>query len=133
VPFIRREVVSQILLALTVWGCATSLAAQSQLSDAALQIKEYRDFAMGHDGNAARGGELFNNEQRVACFKCHSVDGTSSKAGPDLFAAGDKFPRPELITAVLEPSAAIAVGYGATIVETKSGDEFQVIIKESTS
>src|SRR5262249_4843061 len=64
--------------------------------------------------------------------KCHSVDGTASKAGPDLFAAGDKFPRPELIAAVLEPSASIAVGYGATIVETKSGEEVQGIIKEVT-
>jgi len=40
------------------------------------------------------------------------VDGSSSKAGPDLFAVGDKFPRRDLIRAVLEPSAEIAVGYG---------------------
>jgi len=38
------------------------------------------------------------------------VDGSSAKAGPDLFAAGDKFPRGELIHEVLEPSATIAVG-----------------------
>jgi putative heme-binding domain-containing protein len=88
---------------------------------------------MGRDGNAARGQELFNNEQRLACAKCHSVDGSSGKAGPDLFAAGDKFPRRELIRAVLEPSAEIAVGYGTTIVETKSGEEFQGILKQSTA
>jgi len=125
------KVLTAVCLSLILHSSARS--AEPPPIHAAQQVREYRDFAMGHDGNAARGGELFNNEQRVACFKCHSVDGTSSKAGPDLFAAGDKFPRPELITAVLEPSAAIAVGYGATIVETKSGDEFQVIIKESTS
>jgi putative heme-binding domain-containing protein len=96
-------------------------------------LKEYRDYAMGAEGNAARGQELFLSEQRTACVKCHSVDGSSSKAGPDLFAVGDKFPRRELISAVLEPSASIAVGYGTTIVETKSGEEYQGILKQITA
>src|SRR5262249_24934115 len=69
----------------------------------------------------------------LTCAKCHSVDGSSSKAGPDLFAAGDKFPRSELIRSILEPSAAIAVGCGATIVETKSGDEFHGVLKQATA
>ena len=96
-------------------------------------LKEFRDFAMGHDGRAAHGRDLFNNEQRAACVRCHSVDGSSSKAGPDLFAVGDKFPRRELIGAVLEPSAEIAVGYGTTIVETKSGEAYQGVLKQSTA
>jgi len=107
-------------------------ASRQPTVDPARQLREYRDFAMSHDGNVVRGRELFNNENRAGCAGCHSVDGTASKAGPDLFAAGDKFPRPELIRAVLEPSASIAVGYGTTIVETKSGKEFQGILKRST-
>src|SRR5690242_19217816 len=108
-------------------------AAQFQASDAARQIKEYRDFAMGHDGNAVRGRELFLSVQRTACANCHSVDGSSTKAGPDLFAVVDKFPRGDLIREVLEPSATIAVGYGTTIVETKSGEEYEGVIKEPTA
>jgi putative heme-binding domain-containing protein len=96
-------------------------------------LREYRDFAMGRDGDPARGRVLFADEHRTACAKCHSVDGSSSKAGPDLLAAGDKFPRRELIRAVLEPSAEIAVGYGTTIVETRAGEEFQGILKETTA
>ncbi|HEY2952325.1 MAG TPA: PQQ-dependent sugar dehydrogenase [Verrucomicrobiae bacterium] len=107
--------------------------AQNLPADPARQVREYRDFAMGHDGNASRGRELFLNERRAACALCHSVDGSSGKAGPDLFAVGDKFPRRELIREVLEPSASIAVGYGTTIVETKSGEEFQGILKEATA
>jgi putative heme-binding domain-containing protein len=109
-----------------------AFAAQSP-NDAPRPLREYRDFAMGHEGNADVGRDLFNNPQRAACFQCHSVDGTASKAGPDLSSVGDKYPRPDLITAVLEPSAAIAVGYGATIVETKSDEEFQGVIKEATA
>jgi putative heme-binding domain-containing protein len=88
---------------------------------------------MSRDGNAAHGRKLFNDEQRLACAKCHSVDGSGGKAGPDLLAVGDKFPRRELIRAVLEPSAEIAIGYGTTIVDTKSGEEFQGIVKQSTA
>jgi putative heme-binding domain-containing protein len=102
-------------------------------ADPARQLREYRDFAMGREGDVSRGRELFNNEQRLACARCHSVDGSSDKAGPDLFAVGDKFPRRELIRAVLEPSAEIAIGYGTTLVETKSGEEFQGIVKQSSA
>src|SRR5258707_12454801 len=63
-------------------------------------LREYSDFAMSHDGNALRGKELFSSEQRTACVTCHSVDATSGKAGPDLFAVADKFPRSDMITAL---------------------------------
>lgn len=95
-------------------------------------LRGYREVAMGRDGDPVRGKELFFDESRAACAKCHSVDGSASKAGPDLFAAGDKLPRREIIQSILEPSATIAVGYGATIVQTKSGDEFAGVIKQST-
>ena len=122
-----------LALALIVSSRGAEPPAQAPPIDPARQLREYRDFAMGREGDAARGRELFNNEQRAACVKCHSVDGSSSRAGPDLYAVGDKFPRPELIRAVLEPSAEIAVGYGTTIVVTKSGEEFQGILKEATA
>jgi putative heme-binding domain-containing protein len=128
-------VVSRIgfALALVISVRGAKPPAQNLPADPARQVREYRDFAMGHDGNASRGRELFLNERRAACALCHSVDGSSGKAGPDLFAVGDKFPRRELIREVLEPSASIAVGYGTTIVETKSGEEFQGILKEATA
>lgn len=131
----RITVFSQIGLALALIVPAPGAESPTQTSstDSAKELREYRDFAMGHDGNTARGRALFNDEQRAACVKCHSVDGSSSKAGPDLFAVGDKFPPPEMIRAVLEPSAEIAIGYSTTIVETKSGEEFQGVIKETTA
>jgi putative heme-binding domain-containing protein len=96
-------------------------------------LKEYVDFAMSHDGDVNRGRALFQNESRLACAKCHSVDGSASKAGPDLLTAGDNFPRRELIRSILEPSASIAIGYGTTIVEMRDGDEVQGVVKESTA
>jgi putative heme-binding domain-containing protein len=92
----------------------------------------YLDFATRNEGVVARGKELFNNEQKTSCVRCHTVDGSSSRAGPDLSFIGDKFPRRDLITAVLEPSAAIAVGYDSTTIVTKSEVEFTGIIKQAT-
>src|SRR5260221_14117942 len=130
----RLCVVSRIGLAfaLVVSVRSAEPPARNPSTDPARLLREFRDFALGHDGDVSRGRELFDNEQRAACARCHSVDGTSGRAGPDLFAVGDKFPRGELIRAVLEPSADIAVGYGTTIVETKSGEEFHGILKEAT-
>lgn len=97
-----------------------------------LDQRRYVDFAMSHDGIVERGRQLFGLDEKTACVKCHSVDGTSSKAGPDLVFIGDKFPRRDLIRAVLEPSATIAVGYGATTFETQSDQEITGIIKQAT-
>lgn len=94
-------------------------------------LKDYRDYAVRRDGSAERGRVLFATAEKGACAACHTVDGMGGKAGPDLFAIGDKFPRRELIDALLEPSATIAVGYDATIVETTSGETFYGVIKQA--
>ncbi len=94
--------------------------------------REYARAALLKTGNVTNGKTLFLNEQRLACTRCHSFDGSASKAGPDLFAVGDKFGRREIIEAVLWPSTNIAVGYSTTAIETKSGDEFTGIIKQAT-
>src|SRR4029450_7306585 len=60
-----------------------------------------------------------------------TTDGSGKLAAPDLAAVGDKFPRRELIDAVLRPSANIAVGYETTIVTTKGGDALVGVVKES--
>ena len=121
-----------IILVATVLslGLATAGFGQGALPRSPDQ-RAYVDFAMRNDGDASRGKDLFTNE-KTACAKCHSIDGTSSKAGPDLSFVGDKFPRRELIRSILEPSTAIAVGYGATTIELKSGDDVQGIIKQAT-
>lgn len=92
----------------------------------------YRQYALQHDGDVARGQAAFADIQRLACTRCHSIDGTGQKAGPDLFSVGDQFSRRELIDAILTPSAVLAVGYETTVVETRSGTELSGILKQAT-
>lgn len=94
--------------------------------------EDYRQHALRHEGDAGRGRALFH-EARLLCANCHSVDGSAAKAGPDLFAAGDAFGRRDLIDAVLNPSASISPGYGAILVETKSGASVTGTLKQKTA
>jgi putative heme-binding domain-containing protein len=97
-----------------------------------IKKEEYLRFALLHEGDFGKGKAIFADETKVACSKCHTVDGSAKKAGPDLFAIGDKFGRRELIESVLSPSTSIATGYESTILETKSGDSFTGVIKQAT-
>ena len=124
-PATRSIFVLPLLLA---WYSGLPLPAQAQ----APKLEAYRKHALTHEGDVARGEKLFNDEQKLLCAKCHSVDGSAGKAGPDLIAAGDAFGRRDLVAAVLEPSATIAPGYGALIVETKKGEAFQGVLKQAT-
>jgi putative heme-binding domain-containing protein len=111
-------------LALT---CAFQLAAFAQTPS-----DPYRRAALTQQGDVARGAKLFADEQRLGCAKCHSIDGSASKAGPDLFAIGDKFGRWDLVEAVLVPSATISPGYQTVVIETKDGEEVQGVLKRAT-
>jgi putative heme-binding domain-containing protein len=91
----------------------------------------FRRHALTRTGNATRGGRLFAEDQRLACAKCHSIDGGAGKAGPDLYAVGDKFGRRDLVDAILMPSATISPGYGTVIVVTKDGRTVQGVLKQA--
>lgn len=123
------------LMIILAWVSSAGLASFGQGTSSTVKVRapaEYRQFAMQNEGDAVPGGKLFADEQRLACSKCHSVDGRGLKAGPDLATVGDQFARRDLIDAVLLPSATIAVGYSTTSVETKSGDAFQGVLKQVT-
>jgi putative heme-binding domain-containing protein len=131
----RRFLRQALIYASVLWSAELSGVAQAPAAEAPARIPRldaYRKHATTHEGDVARGARLFADDPRLSCAKCHSIDGSASKAGPDLFAAGDKFGRRDLVDAVLTPSVVISPGYGTVIVQTKSGDEFQGILKQAT-
>ena len=133
---VRRLGMLIVLLSYAVPGLAQSgVAKPAAPSTRAAPFKpltkdRYQAFAMTRSGDVERGKRLFTDERRLACARCHSVDGKGGKVGPDLFAAGDKFGRRELVEAVLTPSATIAVGYSTTIVTTRDGEVVDGIVKD---
>jgi putative heme-binding domain-containing protein len=92
--------------------------------------ERYRQAAF-RTGDAEKGKLLFSDE-KIACAKCHAIDGKSAKVAPDLLAVGDKFSRREIIDSILAPSSSIAVGYETTIITTKSDEIIDGIIKDAS-
>ena len=107
------------------------LAAPATLPAPKPGILEYQNYAMMHQGDVERGKSLFFDEQRLACSKCHMVNGKAILAGPDLMTIGDKFGRRELVESILAPSATIAVGYSTTTIKTRAGELFVGTVKEA--
>lgn len=105
------------LVCLMILVSATPALAQGE---AAHKRDEYRQYALSHAGDAARGEKLFTSHQQLACANCHSLTGLE-KAGPFLDGIADKYPRAELIKHILEPSLFIQPGYELVTIATKQG------------
>jgi len=104
---------------------ATKLFAATS-ADRAKVIKGYAVVAT-LTGSATRGRELFTKN----CGVCHKLKGEGREIGPDL---GQVTTRDTdwLLTAILDPNAAVESRYLGYTAETKSGREFTGIITAET-
>ena len=92
----------------------------------------YRAFALKAKGAPEHGRALFFDLKGLACIKCHTVGKDGGNVGPELSTIGAKYPRDELITSVLFPSARIFQGYEPVVVATSDGRVLTGVIKNET-
>jgi putative membrane-bound dehydrogenase-like protein len=71
-------------------------------------------------GNAANGKSVFS----TYCTTCHRVGETGHDIGPELTTIGKKFDKTGLLDAILNPSAAILLGYEPWLINTKDGASY---------
>ncbi len=124
--------VAAIVALLPLFAVSSIHAVDEPPSDAAARAAALRAWAETHAGDPQAGAAVFRDERRTNCHRCHAIDGTSPGVGPDLGSIGFKFDRAGLVTAVLEPSRSIAVGYGTTVVATTDGKVHQGILTRVT-
>lgn len=98
----------------------------------AFDADAYRNVATKGQGNAERGRAIFADLKGLACVKCHVVAGQGGAVGPDLTGIAARYPREELITSILFPSAKISSGYEPVIIATTSGQTLTGILKAET-
>ncbi|MDQ6630837.1 MAG: c-type cytochrome, partial [Verrucomicrobiota bacterium] len=82
-------------------------------------------------GNAPRGRELFFN--KAACFACHSVQGNGGHIGPDLTKIGAIRAAPDLLEAIIFPSASFARGFEPFSIITQDDEIHSGIISRETA
>ena len=78
-------------------------------------------------GDGRRGRDVFFGTASQ-CSKCHTYGARGGNTGPDLTAVSEKYGKEQLLDHILNPSAAIALGYDAWIVTTKEDDLYSGFI-----
>ncbi|AMV36087.1 HEAT repeat domain-containing protein [Planctomyces sp. SH-PL62] len=93
----------------------------------------YRVEALKGEGDPMKGKVIFDDLKGLACVKCHAVGPGGATVGPELSSVGAKYPRDELITAVLFPSAKISSGYEPVVLALDDGRVVSGVLKSETA
>jgi len=83
-------------------------------------------------GNAEKGEVVFREKTEVSCVRCHRIDGTGGKVGPDLSGVGKQYDRRGVLESIVDPNLKIADGFGQIIVATDDGLMHTGVVKEET-
>ncbi|MFT5304179.1 MAG: quinoprotein glucose dehydrogenase, partial [Mariniblastus sp.] len=83
-------------------------------------------------GSADRGSKIFYEKTEVSCVRCHRIDGTGGKVGPDLSGIALTKDRQYLLESIVHPNKVVAEGFSQLKVLTIDGDLFVGIIKRET-
>ncbi len=94
---------------------------------------KFKAAALKGQGKPDRGKALFSDLKGLACIKCHVVAGQGGNIGPELSGIGAQYPREELITSILYPSARIFSGYETVVVATADGRVLTGLIKSDNA
>ncbi len=80
-------------------------------------------------GDAARGQLIFQSDAS-RCRTCHVADAQGRSLGADLREIGKKYPKPELLTHIIEPSLKMEPAFIPYLVETANGKVHSGLIVE---
>lgn len=109
------------------------LARSRQTPEITAQIQQYETQIAAADpltkyegalegGNALNGANAFKTGGAGECMRCHRVNRSGGKAGPDLSSIGKARDRTYLLRALVDPGADIAPGYGTMTLVLNSGE-----------
>jgi putative heme-binding domain-containing protein len=86
-----------------------------------------------YGGNPDRGRDIFYGGEAAQCIRCHAYDDYGGNAGPRLNGIASRLSRPQLLEALINPSARLSPGYGMVTVTTKEGKTISGILQEETA
>jgi putative heme-binding domain-containing protein len=74
-----------------------------------------------YGGDPERGKRIFFSHESAQCMRCHSYDDMGGNAGPQLNGVATRITRPQILEALVNPSARLAPGFGTVTLELKEG------------
>jgi len=80
-------------------------------------------------GDAAHGAQML---ERAACVTCHRVNDKGVDFAPALSEIGSKLPKEAIFDSIINPNAAISMGFETTQLETKTGTIALGIVRSET-
>ncbi|MEM9848776.1 MAG: heme-binding protein, partial [Bacteroidota bacterium] len=93
-------------------------------------LEQYREALAG--GTAWKGREIFYRNEAAQCVRCHAVFEHGGNAGPGLAGVADRLTTPQLLEAIVAPSARYAAGYEVAILKMKDGESISGIVTAET-
>ena len=82
-------------------------------------------------GDPAAGELLFRNRADFACVRCHQPSNSvAQRVGPSLDDAGSRLSARQIIEAIVNPNASIAIGFETVAVARKDGTIVTGLLKE---
>ena len=72
-------------------------------------------------GDPERGRRVFFRHESAQCMRCHSYDDMGGNAGPRLNGVASRITRPQILEALINPSARLAPGFGIVTLKLKDG------------
>jgi len=84
------------------------------------------------EGDIRRGQAIFNSE-KTACFVCHKLGYMGGTVGPDLTSIGQARTERDLLESIVYPSASFVRSYEPVVVSTKSGEQFNGLIRKDSA
>jgi putative membrane-bound dehydrogenase-like protein len=88
--------------------------------------------ALMQGGAAARGRQVAQQHAAAQCVRCHTIGGQVSTIGPPLDGIASRLPREDLLTALIDPSARIAPGFGSVSLTLRNGQRVDGVLHEET-
>ncbi len=85
-----------------------------------------------HGGDVRRGQVVFNGA-KAACSACHTIGYLGGRAGPDLTKIGQIRTERDLLESIVYPSASFVRSYEPVIVETRSGEIYNGVLRKDAS
>lgn len=80
-------------------------------------------------GDADKGRGIFFYNQNAQCMRCHSYDDRGGDAGPRLNGVASRITRPQILEALISPSARIAPGFGISSITLKDGKKLMGVVQ----